>query len=86
MGRDEGAGRGASTSLHATSVFVKRRRVSAPGVTGPPAPPVEQMCSSLLPLRQGGRRLFVHANSITLTLLLFPILCQKEPHGIRRMF
>lgn len=84
MGRDEGAGRGASASLHATSVFVKRRRVSAPGVTGPP--PLEQMCSSLLPLRQGGKRLFIHANSITLMLLLFPILCQKEPHGIRRMF
>lgn len=60
----------------------------SPGGHGPPpaAPPVEQMCSSLLPLRQGGRRLFIHANFITLTLLLFPILCQKEPHGIRQMF
>lgn len=85
--RGQGRG-GRPRGLRLAPRHVRVRKATSclsPGGHGPP-PPLEQMCSSLLPLRQGGRRLFIHANSITLTLLLFPILCQKEPHGIRRMF
>lgn len=87
--RGQGRG-GRPRGLRLAPRHVRVRKATSclsPGGHGAPRPPpLEQMCSSLLPLRQGGRRLFVHANFITLTLLLFPILCQKEPHGIRRMF